>query len=77
MKTSIVHTLYQVKSVGCMPFESLKIWFTEEEYRRCANNPYFRKTWYPLTTDVFIALLFRIIIQLNPYYHLISCSLAS
>jgi hypothetical protein len=53
-----------------MPLESLKIWLTEEEYKRCANSPYTGKTWYPLTTDVFIALLFRVIIQLNPYYYL-------
>jgi hypothetical protein len=29
VKTSMVHTLHQVKSVGCMPLESLKIWLTE------------------------------------------------
>jgi hypothetical protein len=72
VKTSMVHTLYQVKSVGCMPLESLKIWLTEDEYRRCANSPYIEKTWYKLTTDVFIALLFRVILLLNHDFHLIS-----
>jgi hypothetical protein len=73
VKTNMVHTLYRVKSVGCMPLESLKIWLTKEEYRRCANSPYIEKTWFNLTTDVFVALLFRIIILLNHYFHLFSC----
>jgi hypothetical protein len=44
-----------------MPLESLKIWLTEEEYMRCANSPYIKKTWFNLTTDVFVALLFRVL----------------
>jgi hypothetical protein len=68
----MVHTLYRVKSVGCMPLESLRIWLTEDEYRRCVNNPYIEKTWYKLTTDVFIALLFRVILLPYHYFHLIS-----
>ena len=73
----MVHILHHVKSVGCMPLESLKIWLTEEEFKKCANSPYVGKTWYPLLSDVFIALLFRVIILLKPNYHLISCGLAS
>jgi hypothetical protein len=73
VKTSMVHTVYRVKSMDCMPLESLKIWLIEEEYRRCANNPYIKKTWFNLTTDVFVVLLFRVIILLNLYFHLISC----
>jgi hypothetical protein len=71
----MVHTLYRVKSVGCMPLESLKIWLTEDEYRRCANSPYIERTWYKLTTDVFIALLFRINLLPYYYFHLISMHL--
>ena len=65
MKTSMVHTLYRVKSVGCMPLVSLKIWLTEEEYKRCLNSPHTDKTWYPLTIDVFVALLFNVIFLLT------------
>jgi hypothetical protein len=72
VKTSMVHTLYRVKSVGCMPLESLKIWLTEEEYRRCANSPHIEKTWFNLTYDVFVALLFQVNILLNHYFDLIS-----
>jgi hypothetical protein len=72
MKTSMVHTLHRVKPVGCMLLESLKIWLTEEEYKKYANSPYIEKTWFNLTTDVFVVLLFRIIILLNHYFHLIS-----
>ena len=69
VKTTMVHTLHRVKS------ESLKIWLTEEEFKKCANSPYIGKTWYPLTSDVFVALIFRVIILLTPYYHLISLAL--
>jgi hypothetical protein len=55
-----------------MPLENLRIWLTEDEYRRCANSPYIEKTWYKLTTDVFIALLFRVILLPIDYFHLIS-----
>jgi hypothetical protein len=55
-----------------MPLESLWIWLTEDEYRRCANSPYIEKIWYKLTTDVFIALLFRVILLPYYYFHLIS-----
>jgi hypothetical protein len=53
--------------VGWMPLES-----HEEEYRRCANSPHIEKTWFNLTTDVFVSLLFRVIILLIHYCHLIS-----
>jgi hypothetical protein len=55
-----------------MPLESLKIWLIQEEYRMCANSLHIGKTWFNLTTDVFVALLFRVIILLNLYFHLIS-----
>lgn len=32
---------------------------SEEEFRKCANNPHINKTWYKLTTEVFVAYLFR------------------
>ena len=76
VKTNMVHTLYRVKSVGCIPLVSLKIWLTEEEYRRCLNSPHINKTWYPLTTDVFVALLFRVIFLLTHdigFFFLIIC----
>jgi len=60
-----------------MPLESLKNWLTEEEYRRCVNSPHIEKTWYPLTTDVFVALLFRVIILPTLFVDLISSFLAS
>ena len=72
MKTSMVHILYRVKFVRCMPLVSLKIWLTKEEYKRCVNSPYTEKTWYSLTTDVFVALLFRVIFLLTHYIDFIS-----
>jgi hypothetical protein len=58
----MVHTLLRVKGVGSQPLESLKDMLIEEEFRKCANNsPHIEKTWYKMTSDVFVAFLFRVI----------------
>ena len=59
MKTNIVYTLHRVKAIGCQPLESVKDMLTVDEYRKCESNPQLGKTWYNLTTDVFISFLFR------------------
>jgi hypothetical protein len=49
-----------VKAIGSQPLESFKEMLTEEEYRRCEKNPQLGKTWFKLTTDIFIAFLFQV-----------------
>ena len=60
MKTNIVHTLHRVKAIGSQPLESFKEMLTADEYRKCDTNPQLGKTWYNLTTAVFISFLFRV-----------------
>jgi hypothetical protein len=57
--------------MGCQPLKSLKDWLIEEKYRKCTNSPHIEKIWFKLTTDVFVAFLFWIIILLNHCFHLI------
>jgi hypothetical protein len=33
---------------------------TPDEYRKCESNPQLGKTWFNLTTDVFVSFLFRV-----------------
>jgi hypothetical protein len=47
-----------VKAVGSQPLESFKEMLTKEEYQRCESNPQLGKTWFKLTTDIFIAFFF-------------------
>jgi hypothetical protein len=54
----MVHTLHSVKAVGIQPFQSFNDLFTEEEFRRCDLSLKIGKTWYKLTTDVFVAFFF-------------------
>jgi hypothetical protein len=49
-----------VKSVGSQPLENFKDLLTEEEYRRCQSNLQLGKTWFKMTTNVFISYLFRV-----------------
>jgi hypothetical protein len=49
-----------VKSVGSQPLENFKDLLTEEEYWRCQSNLQLGKTWFKMTTDVFISYLFRV-----------------
>jgi hypothetical protein len=49
-----------VKAVGSQSLESFKGMFTEEEFRRYEINPQLGKTWFKLTTDIFIAFLYRV-----------------
>jgi hypothetical protein len=65
VKTNMVHTLHRVKGVGFQPFGSLKDMLTEEEFRKCASSPHIEKTWYKMTSDVFVAFLFRVIFLLS------------
>jgi hypothetical protein len=49
-----------VKVVESQPFESFKGMLIEEEFWRCESNPQLGKTWFKLTTDIFIAFLYRV-----------------
>jgi hypothetical protein len=60
VKTNIVHTLHRVKAFGSQPLESFKEMLTPDEYRKCESNPQLGKTWFNLTTDVFVSFLFRV-----------------
>jgi hypothetical protein len=71
VKTNMVHTLHLVKGVGIQPLESLKDMLTKEEYKKCASSPHIEKTWYKMTSDVFVAFLFRVIFLLSHFFHLI------
>jgi hypothetical protein len=61
----MVHTLHRVKGVGSQPLESLKDMLTKEEFRKCTSSPHIEKTWYKMTSDVFVAFLFRVIFLLS------------
>jgi hypothetical protein len=65
----MVHTLHRVKAVGTQPLDSFKDLLTEEDFRKCANSPYNGKTWFKLTTDVFVAYLFRVLFILHIPIH--------
>jgi hypothetical protein len=56
----MVHTLYHIKALGALPLETLKEMLSEEDYSKCASSPHIAKTWFKMTTDVFIAFLFRV-----------------
>jgi hypothetical protein len=58
VKTNIVHTLHCVKAFGSQPLESFKEMLTPNEYRKCESNQQLGKTWFNLTTDVFVSFLF-------------------
>jgi hypothetical protein len=65
VKTNMVHTLHRVKGVGSLTLESLKDMLIEEEHRKCATSPHIEKTWYKMTSDVFVAFFFWIIFLLS------------
>jgi hypothetical protein len=67
----MVYTLHRVKEVGTQPLESLKDILTEEEYKKCASSLHIEKTWYKMTSDVFVAFLFWIIFLLSHFFPLI------
>jgi hypothetical protein len=49
-----------VKATGMQRLESLKDLLRDEEYKKCKSSKMLGKTWFDLTTDVFIAFLFRV-----------------
>ena len=73
MKTNMVHTLHRVKGLGSLSLDSLKDLLTEEEYKKCVMSPHIERTWYKMTSDVFVSFLFRVIFLLlhfDPLNHL-------
>jgi hypothetical protein len=71
VKTNMVHTLHRVKGVGSLTLESLKDMLTEEEHKKCTTSPHIEKTWYKMTSDVFVAFLFRVIFLLSHSFPLV------
>jgi hypothetical protein len=71
IKTNMVYILHRVKEVGIQPLESLKDMLTKEEYRKCTSSPHIEKTWYKMTSNVFIAFLFQVIFLLSHFFPLI------
>jgi hypothetical protein len=67
VKTNMVHILHRVKVVGSQPLDSMKELPTIEEYQRCVQSPQIGKTWYKMTTDVFVAFLFWVTFILLHY----------
>ena len=56
----MVHTLYHIKALGALLLKTLKEMHSEEDYSKCASSPYIAKTWFKMTTNVFIAFHFRV-----------------
>jgi hypothetical protein len=46
--------------VGIQPLDSMKELLTVEEHQRCVQSPQLGKTWFKMTTDVFVAFLFQV-----------------
>jgi hypothetical protein len=61
----MVHTLHRVKGLGSLSLDSLKDLLTEEEHKKCVMSPHIERTWYKMTSDVFISFLFRVIFSLQ------------
>jgi hypothetical protein len=60
VKTNLVHILHRIQSTGTQPLESFKDFLSPDDYQKCVVNPGRTKSWYPLTVDIFISLLFRV-----------------
>jgi hypothetical protein len=54
----MIHTLYRIKALGSLPLKTLKEMLSKEDYMKCTNSPHIGKTWFKMTTDVFIDFLF-------------------
>jgi hypothetical protein len=75
VKTNMVHTLHRIKATGMQPLESFKEMLTKDEYRKCQTNPMRSKTWYQLTSEVFVSFLFRVSNEYILDYNLMNANL--
>ena len=64
-----MHILHRIKAVDCQPLESLKDLLTKEVYEKYTNNLHIGKTWFKLTTNVFVAFLFQVLFLLHHPIH--------
>jgi DNA integrity scanning protein DisA with diadenylate cyclase activity len=52
--------MYRVKAIGIQPLESFKDLLTNEEYRKYKSSTMHGKTWFDLTSNIFVAFLFQV-----------------
>ena len=61
IRINMVHTLHWIKAIGLQPLESFKDMLTTKDYQKYVSYPMHGKTWYPLTTNVFVSFFFQIV----------------
>ena len=60
VKSNLPAKLFRIRSFGMMKLEEFKDLLSPEEYDACLKNKPPNSSWFPLTTKVFIAFLYRV-----------------
>jgi hypothetical protein len=61
VKSSLPSKLHRIRYFGTLELEDFKDLISKEDYLACINAKKKHNTWYPLTIDVFVSFLYKVI----------------
>lgn len=64
MKDNLPAKLLRIRTFGKMKLEEFKDLISVADYKICENKMDVRPTWYPLTIDVFVKFLYKVLVVL-------------
>jgi hypothetical protein len=64
VKSSIPSRLHRIRHFGNLELEDFKDIISKEDYLACLSAKKKHNTWYPLTVDVFVSFLFKVLFTL-------------
>ena len=67
MKTNLPHKIHRIRNIGILKLDEFKELISSEDYANCLKKK-LRTTWYPLTIDVFAALVYKVHISIFVYF---------
>ena len=67
VKTSLPHKIHRIRNIGILKLVEFKDLISSEDYANCLKKKS-RTTWYPLTIDVFAALVYKVHMSIFVYF---------
>ena len=63
MKDNLPAKLLRIRTFGKMKLEEFKDLISFADYKICENKMDVRPTWYPLTLDIFVKFLYKVLVS--------------
>ena len=75
VKDNLPAKLLRIRTFGKMKLEDFSDLISVDDYKMCESKMDNNPTWYPLTLDVFVKFLYKVILLFALVFSLSSCSM--